>query len=64
MEEVPNIISTEDLFLIRDVLVKEHLFCKKIHMYKDNDTDELKDYLDKVFKCHKDNIISIMKLLD
>ena len=64
MEEVPNIISTEDLFLIRDVLVKEHLFCKKINLYKNNATDELKDYLDKVFKSHKDDVISIMKLLD
>ncbi len=64
MEEVPNIISTKDLFLIEDILIKEHLFCKKINMYESKASIEIKDYLDKIFKNHKNNIINIMKLLD
>ena len=64
MEEVPNIISNKDLLLIRDVLIKENLFCKKINLFNDIAIDnDIKNYLDKVYKRHKDNIINILKLL-
>ena len=64
MEEVPNIISNKDLLLIRDVLIKENLFCKKINLFNDIVIDnDIKDYLDKVYKRHKANIINILKLL-
>lgn len=65
MNEVPNIISTKDLSYIKDMLKWNLILCKKARNYKQMVSDkEIKAYLDKVMKTHKEHYEVLMGILE
>ena len=65
MEQVPNMISTKDLFYLCDIFNWNYTASKEVHHYSElTQNQELKDVFHDVFLIHREICEDVLDILE